>query len=144
MLQLMHAIPPRPDPRGYIFFYNRARQRRPIFSTPDEINLLRRIHSLQSNACHSQLVPASFCRTICTLSGHCPRRVVIIQPLRLIKSYFTRHWCAQEAASENTSRAHKGEKDVWQRRFWEHLIRDELDLADMWTTYITIPSSTAW
>ena len=47
---------------------------------------------------------------------------------RLIKSHFTRNWCAKDAVSENASRVQKGEKDVWQRRFWEHLIRDELDL----------------
>jgi len=47
---------------------------------------------------------------------------------RLIKSHFTRNWCAKDAVSENASRVQKGEKDVWQRRFWEHLIRDEFDL----------------
>ena len=45
---------------------------------------------------------------------------------RLIKSHFTRNWCAKDAVSENASRVQKGEKDIWQRRFWERLIRDEL------------------
>ncbi len=48
---------------------------------------------------------------------------------RLIKSHFTRNWCAKDSVSENASRVQKGEKDVWQRRFWEHLIRDELDIT---------------
>ena len=28
------------------------------------------------------------------------------------------------------SRRQKGEADVWQRRFWEHLIRDERDFSN--------------
>ncbi len=47
---------------------------------------------------------------------------------RLIKSHFTRTWCLKETTSEVASRQQKGERDVWQRRFWEHLIQDEGDL----------------
>ncbi len=47
---------------------------------------------------------------------------------RFIKSHFTRNWCPMETTSEVASRQQKGEKDVWQRRFWERLIRDEGDL----------------
>jgi putative transposase len=47
---------------------------------------------------------------------------------RLIKSYFTHHWLADGKISNSKSRVKKGEQDVWQRRFWEHLIRDEKDL----------------
>jgi putative transposase len=48
---------------------------------------------------------------------------------RLIKSYFTRSWCKNGSISESVSRNKKGEQDVWQRRFWEHMIRDETDLT---------------
>ncbi|HEX5637400.1 MAG TPA: transposase, partial [Gammaproteobacteria bacterium] len=27
----------------------------------------------------------------------------------------------------SSSRERKGERNIWQRRFWEHIIRDELD-----------------
>jgi REP-associated tyrosine transposase len=47
---------------------------------------------------------------------------------RLIKSHFTRAWCKNGSISESLSRKKKGEQDVWQRRFWEHMIRDENDL----------------
>ncbi len=47
---------------------------------------------------------------------------------RLIKSHFTHHWCPKEKISQFATRATKGQKDVWQSRFWEHLIRDEKDL----------------
>jgi putative transposase len=48
---------------------------------------------------------------------------------RLIKSNFTRYWCKNGSISKSASRIKKGKQDVWQRRFWEHLIRDDLDLT---------------
>jgi len=43
----------------------------------------------------------------------------------LIKAYFSRHIENKERVS--TSRMKRGERGLWQRRFWEHLIRDEAD-----------------
>ena len=43
--------------------------------------------------------------------------------LRLLKTGFTRR--LPEALK---SRGRKGERNVWQRRYWEHVIRDEADL----------------
>lgn len=43
----------------------------------------------------------------------------------LIKAGFSRQCVAMERVS--TSRKSKGERGIWQRRFWEHLIRDDLD-----------------
>lgn len=44
---------------------------------------------------------------------------------RLIKSTFSRHVPAPDYVPASMQR--RGEKGVWQRRFWEHLIRDERD-----------------
>jgi putative transposase len=44
----------------------------------------------------------------------------------LIKSGFSRRIPAGERISP--SRRQKGERGIWQRRYWEHLIRDESDL----------------
>jgi len=44
----------------------------------------------------------------------------------LIKSGFSRHFPASDRRSE--SKVSKREKGLWQRRFWEHQIRDETDL----------------
>lgn len=41
----------------------------------------------------------------------------------MLKSGFTRRLCADAKSS-----GRKGERNVWQQRFWEHLIRDEKDL----------------
>ena len=49
---------------------------------------------------------------------------------RLIKSKFTRLW-RDAAGSEGTitsSRQSKGERGIWQRRFYEHTCRDEEDV----------------
>ena len=43
----------------------------------------------------------------------------------LIKSGFSRQIPKQERI--NKSRKTKGERGIWQRRYWEHLIRDERD-----------------
>jgi putative transposase len=42
-----------------------------------------------------------------------------------IKTVFSRRIAAGEPRS--TSRTGKGERGIWQRRFWEHTIRDDLD-----------------
>jgi putative transposase len=46
---------------------------------------------------------------------------------RLIKSTFSRGLPTHERIAE--SRAAKGERGIWQRRYWEHTIRDENDFA---------------
>nr|WP_245890572.1 transposase [Roseovarius confluentis] len=44
-----------------------------------------------------------------------------------IKSVFSRHCVASGYA--NRSRMRKDEKGIWQRRFWEHAIRDDADFV---------------
>jgi putative transposase len=45
----------------------------------------------------------------------------------LIKSDFSRGFPA--AASRSPSKTARREKGIWQRRYWEHVIRDDADLA---------------
>ena len=48
--------------------------------------------------------------------------------IRLAKTFFTKSLDLRGATeTANKSRAQKGERDVWQRRYWEHTIRDEHD-----------------
>ena len=42
-----------------------------------------------------------------------------------IKAGFSR--CFPKAERRSSSRIAKGERGIWQRRFWEHTIRDDLD-----------------
>lgn len=48
----------------------------------------------------------------------------------LVKGLFTRQYRRHAGRSEpiSVSHKHKGEACIWQRRFWEHRIRDEHDL----------------
>jgi putative transposase len=48
--------------------------------------------------------------------------------IRLIKTAFTKELpMCFDGATTSGSRASKGERNVWQRRYWEHAIRDEQD-----------------
>lgn len=47
---------------------------------------------------------------------------------RLIKSYFTRGCDDRYKLNPSKSREKKKEQTLWQRRFWEHKIRDEDDM----------------
>jgi putative transposase len=51
--------------------------------------------------------------------------------MRLVKTYVTRHYGKDLGLNLNvsTSRAKRKERNLWQRRFWEHLIRDEADFV---------------
>jgi putative transposase len=46
---------------------------------------------------------------------------------RLIKTAFSR--CLPNGERRSESRISKGERGIWQRRYWEHLIRDEADFS---------------
>jgi putative transposase len=46
---------------------------------------------------------------------------------RLIKSAFSRELPLSQPVSR--SRSGKGERGIWQRRYWEHTLRDESDFA---------------
>jgi len=46
---------------------------------------------------------------------------------RLIKTWFSRN--LPHGEHRRASRVSKGERGIWQRRYWEHLIRDETDLT---------------
>jgi len=48
---------------------------------------------------------------------------------RLIKSHFSRACPDRYKRTPFSSRAKKGEQAIWQRRFWEHHIRDEDDFV---------------
>ena len=49
--------------------------------------------------------------------------------LRLIKTYVTKHYGNELGLNRpiSLSRQKRAERNLWQRRFWEHLIRDERD-----------------
>jgi putative transposase len=117
-------------PGGTYFFTVVTHQRRAILSVPENIQLLRNAFQYTMDR-HPFSIVASVIlpdhmHFIWTLpedgSDYSTR-------WRLIKSHFTRNWQGKKKFSGSVSRRKKGEADVWQRRFWKHLIRDENDLS---------------
>ncbi len=48
---------------------------------------------------------------------------------RLVKTWFTKHCRAGLRTPPNKARQHKREQAIWQRRYWEHALRDENDFT---------------
>ena len=61
--------------------------------------------------------------------------------IMLIKQGFSRHVPPGERI--NTSRVRRGERGLWQQRYWEHLIRDEIDFERHVNTIHSTRSSMA-
>ena len=118
-------------PGGTYFFTLVTYQRRPIFSAPEAIEKLRdafryTLDRRPFTIVASVILPdhMHFIWTLPVQTSDYSTR------WRMIKSHFTRNWRAKGIASESISRQRKGEADVWQQRFWEHLLRDERDLSN--------------
>ena len=108
------------QPGGNYFFTLVTHQRRPIFANPEKIERLKTaINKVKKK------YPFSL-NAIVVLPDHlhCLWRLPendkdFSTRWRLIKRYFSMQM--------NTLVNHRKEKEVWQRRFWEHTIRDEDD-----------------
>jgi putative transposase len=126
-------------PGGTYFFTLVTYRRRPIFSVPSARAALHRvICEVQSS--HPFEIPA-----IVLLPDHlhCIWKMpenddAFAMRWRLIKGRFTRLWLKEDGAfathptlepSVSESRTSRMERGVWQRRFWEHVIRDQRDYA---------------
>ena len=48
---------------------------------------------------------------------------------RLVKTWFTKHCLEALRCVPDAARLKKGGQVIWQHCYWEHLIRDEADLA---------------
>jgi len=108
----------------YFFTVNLAQRRRSLLV--DHIDLLRQafLRVKQRHPFHIDaiVVLPEHLHTIWTLpKGDAD----FSKRWRLIKVEFSRGLPKQELISR--SRAKKGERGIWQRRYWEHLIRDEAD-----------------
>jgi putative transposase len=116
---------------GTFFFTLVTEQRRLLFNEPDAVTLFMKAAERVCTRHPFQL------DAYVILPDHL--HVIWTQPdgdsdfstrWRLIKEAFTRAYLkAHEAPYRNESRRFKGEQGIWQRRFWEHAIRDEIDFA---------------
>ena len=117
-------------PGGTYFFTVVTYQRRPILSSPARVEQLRSafrytIERMPFTIVASAILPDHMHFIWALPAG----QTDFSTRWRLIKSHFTRSMEPLKTPSDAPSRAGKGEKDIWQRRFWEHLLFDEVDLT---------------
>jgi putative transposase len=117
-------------PGASYFFTLVVHERAPIFSDPDAVDLYRRavykVQTAWSFTLDAQVILPDHVHLLCTLpegDTNYPTRV------RLIKAAFTRSFLnqRQQRGSLSHSRLARGEQAVWQRRYWEHTIKNERD-----------------
>ncbi len=116
---------------GVYFFTVVTEQRRPIFGDERAVGLLGRV--FRRVAAHRPFETI----TIVLLPDHLhcvwalPRGDVGYPGRwRWVKKAFSQEWSAIDPSDDwiSDSRAARGELGFWQRRYWEHSIRDEQDL----------------
>lgn len=114
---------------GTYFLTLVTHNRQEIFNSPDRIALLRESFK-QVKERHPFTIDA-----IVILPDHLHCLVTLPEGdadypkrIRMIKSHFSRKYRGGLLA-RSAARAAKAEKAIWQRRYWEHLIRDEEDYA---------------
>lgn len=109
---------------SYFFTLNLAERNRTLLV--DEFDLLRdvinRVKKQHPFILDAMVVLPEHLHTILTLPVN---DMDYATRWMLIKSGFSRQLPKQEKI--NASRKRKGERGIWQRRYWEHLIRDEND-----------------
>jgi len=113
---------------GTFFFTVVTYNRRNIFGSPENIGLLRTIFK-EVMAGHPFTIDAA---VILPDHLHCIWTLPegdkdFSGRWRLIKSDFTRRCDERYKIPTSAARRHKKEQAIWQRRFWEHQIRDEND-----------------
>lgn len=112
---------------GATYFFTLTLAQRNTALLTDNIELLRHAYQ-RANALHPFTTIA-----ICILPDHIhaiwqmpPDDGDYALRWRMIKSQFSRHFSANEQRS--SSKVKRREKGIWQRRYWEHQIRDDIDL----------------
>ena len=115
--------------RGATYFFTVVTyQRRPIFA--DE----RAVHLLEQ-CCQTTMTTLPFLQEALVIL---PDHLHVMWTLpendadlstrwKLIKGKFSHQYQRDKSENITESQRKKGESGVWQRRFWEHLIRDESD-----------------
>jgi len=105
-------------------------ERSPIFRDAAAVEIYRgaarKVQAAWPFTLEAEVILPDHIHLICTLPEgdfDYPTRV------RLIKTVFTRSVLGHRRCpgKQSSSRIAKGEQSIWQRRYWEHMIRDERD-----------------
>lgn len=118
-------------PGASYFFTVVTQERRPIFDSAETVALfeagLKHVKARHPFEIDAFVILPDHLHTIWTLpEGDAD----FYTRWRLIKEAFTKPFVrSREPMQRNASRRAKNEQSIWQRRFWEHVIRDEADYA---------------
>ena len=108
----------------YFFTVNLAQRQRTLLIDEIDVlrNVMRKVKKQHPFKIDAMVVLPDHMHTMMTLPANDKD-----YPVRwmLIKAGFSREMLKEEARNE--SRKRKGERGIWQRRYWEHLIRDNRD-----------------
>lgn len=118
-------------PGGTYFFTIVTYCRRPLFKNSDNVHLLRTaVASVQAKQPFKIMAAVILPDHIHFIWQLPPDDSNYSQRISRLKVLFTRAYKAKNPSNLeiSISRHRHRESDVWQRRFWEHLIRDEADL----------------
>lgn len=113
---------------GTFFFTVVSRKREPLFTSETNVNLLKKCFQTTMVAHPFQIeaivILPDHLHTIWTLPDEDSD---FSMRWRLIKGNFSRHYYGFNKEDISKSILKKNERGIWQRRFWEHTIRDEDD-----------------
>ncbi len=114
-------------PGAQFFFTLATHERRPILASPEAISCLRAAFAQEKHHHPFEIdgivIMPDHVHTIWTLP---PGDAQFSMRWTKIKGVFTSTFLAAGGSEglQSTSRISRGERGVWQRRFWEHVIRD--------------------
>ncbi len=115
-------------PGGSYFFTLVTEQRRKLFADAENVDVLRQafqqVMAKRPFAIDAAVILPDHLHCIWTLP---PDDADFANRWRLIKTWFTKHCNVKNLVIPNAPRLRKGEQAIWQHRYWEHLLRDELD-----------------
>ena len=127
-------------PGGTFFFTVVAGDRKPLFSEPTNITTLRsafrEIQVQRPFTLEAAVVLPDHLHCIWTLP---PGDADFSTRWRLINTWFTKHCDWALSAEDGKARTSRGERGLWQHRYWEHMLRDETDYRRHLNTFISIP-----
>ncbi len=116
-------------PGGSFFFTLVTAQRRPLLASADAVEILRAafraVRAAHPFKVDAIVVLPDHLHCIWTLS---PGDADFATRWRIIKTWFTKHCDPTLRTVPNRTRIAKREQAVWQQRYWEHTLRDEVDV----------------
>ena len=118
------------SPGGSFFFTVVTQERKPIFANPEAVEVLRdafrHVRKSRPFEIDAIVVMPEHLHCIWTLP---PNDADFPTRWRLIKTWFSKHCDPMLRPAPNLAHKAKQEQSLWQHRYWEHQLRDEVDFA---------------